>query len=161
MQRAAPAHRQRMAPRRRQGVVRLCIKQSMCKIILLVSLLALFPPLVQESIRGIAQTKPVSDTAFLAQYEWHQRSEDWYLVRKQQKMGVVDKKGRPVAPLAYDTILPFREGMAIAGTLDRGPFKITGWYGFIDKVLSGGGSTRFYSGCKQNQKSATQRSEQL
>ncbi len=40
--------------------------------------------------------------------------------------------GKPVTQLIYDTILPFREGMAIVGMLQRGRFKTSGKYGFLD-----------------------------
>jgi hypothetical protein len=56
-----------------------------------------------------------------------------YIVSKGDKKGVVSLAGKPVTKLAYDTILPFREGMAIVGTLQRGRFKTRGKYGFINK----------------------------
>ncbi len=83
-----------------------------------------------------AQPQPANPPpvpAWTRQYDTFSRSEDVYIVSKGDKKGVVSLAGKPVTKLVYDTILPFREGMAIVGTLQRGRFKTRGKYGFINK----------------------------
>jgi hypothetical protein len=67
------------------------------------------------------------------QYDSFSRSEDVYIVSKGDKKGVVSFTGKPITQLEYDTILPFRESMAIVGRLWRSRFKTSGKYGFINK----------------------------
>lgn len=88
-------------------------------------------PLLLPAQPGPADAKPVP--AWAGQYDSFSRSEDVYIVSKGDKKGVVSLAGKPVTQLVYDTILPFREGMAIVGTLQRGRFKTRGKYGFINK----------------------------
>ena len=71
--------------------------------------------------------------AWTGQYDTFSRSEDVYIVSKGDKKGVVSLAGKPITQLAYDTILPFREGMAIVGMLQRGRFKTSGKYGYLNK----------------------------
>jgi hypothetical protein len=56
-------------------------------------------------------------------YDSFRRSEDVFIVSKGDKKGVVCLAGKAITKLEYDTILPFREGMAIVEVLQRGRFK--------------------------------------
>ncbi|HEX8529508.1 MAG TPA: WG repeat-containing protein, partial [Cytophagales bacterium] len=83
-----------------------------------------------------AQPQPANHApapAWARQYDTFSRSEDGYIVSKGDKKGVVSLAGKPVTKLVYDTILPFRGGMAIVGTLQRSRFKTRGKYGFINQ----------------------------
>ncbi len=76
---------------------------------------------------------PKPAQAWTRQYDTYSRSEDVYIVSKGDKRGVVSLAGKPITRLVYDTILPFREGMAIVGMLQRGRFKTRGKYGYLNK----------------------------
>jgi|GEM_PF-2876802 len=83
-----------------------------------------------------AQPRPADPPpvpAWAGQYNTYMRSEDVYIVSKGDKKGVVSLAGKPITKLVYDTILPFREGMAIVGMLQRGRFKTSGKYGYLNK----------------------------
>jgi hypothetical protein len=87
-------------------------------------------------LRLHAQPQPAGPKpapAWAGQYDTHSRSEDVYIVSKGDKKGVVSLAGKPITKLTYDTILPFREGIAIVGMLRRGRFKTSGKYGYLDK----------------------------
>ncbi|MBD0259405.1 MAG: WG repeat-containing protein, partial [Cytophagales bacterium] len=93
-------------------------------------LLGVMPLLLQ------AQPQPAGPEpapAWTRQYDAYSRSEDVYIVSKGDKKGVVSLAGKPITKLAYDTILSFREGMAIVGMLQRGRFKTRGKYGYLNK----------------------------
>jgi WG containing repeat len=63
---------------------------------------------------GFAQeTKPLP--AWASRYDTVRRSENVFIVRKNDKMGVVASNGAALTKLAYDTIYNFSEGMAIVG----------------------------------------------
>ncbi len=83
-----------------------------------------------------AQSQPVDPPPvppWAGQYETYSRSEDVYIVSKGDKKGVVSLAGKPITELVYDTMLPFREGMAIVGMLQRGHFKTSGKYGYLNE----------------------------
>ena len=83
-----------------------------------------------------AQPRPADPPpvpAWTGQYDTYSRSEDVYIVSKGDKKGLVSLAGKPITKLTYDTILPFREGMAIVGILQRERFKTSGKYGFINQ----------------------------
>lgn len=67
-----------------------------------------------SAIDGPAQTSPPLPV-WASRYESIRPSENVFIVAKNGRMGVVDRKGDPLTKLVYDTIFNFREGIAIVG----------------------------------------------
>lgn len=85
-----------------------------------------------EARAGTWPADTLTAPAWARKYDTFRRSEDVYIVSKGDKKGVVSVTGQAITELEYDTILPFREGMVIVGMLQRGRFKTSGKYGFIN-----------------------------